>query len=87
MLRKHNLPEDNQAAFIELNFRKCKLLLSATYCASSQNHNYFFDNIDQGLDAYSTYERVALVGDFNAQVGEKLIDSFLYQHKLASVNR
>ena len=36
---------------------------------------------------YSPYERVALTGDFNAQVGEKSFDTFLYQHDLASINR
>ena len=87
MLTKHNLPEDIEAGFIELNFRKCKWLLCATYCAPSQNHNYFFDNIDRGLDVYSTYERVALAGDFNAQVGEKSFDTFLYQHELTSINK
>ena len=76
MLTKHNLPEDIEAAFIELNFRKCKWLLCATYGAPSQNHNYFFDDIYKYLDVYSTYERVLLAGDFNAQVGEKLFDSF-----------
>ena len=81
MLTKHNLPEDIEAAFIEL------LLLCATYRAPSQNHNYFFDNIDKGLDVYSTYERVAVAGDFNAQVGENTFDTFLYQHKLTSINR
>ena len=73
MLTKHNLPEDIEAAFIELNFRKCKWLLCATYRAPSQNHNYFFDNIDKGLDAYSTYERVALAGDFKRTGRLKII--------------
>ena len=82
MLTKYNLPEGIEAAFIELNFRKCKWLLCETYSAPSQNYNYFFDNIDKGLDVYSTYERVALVGDFNAQVGEKSINTFLYQNLL-----
>ena len=31
MFTKDNFPEDNKAAFIELNFRKCKWLLCATY--------------------------------------------------------
>ena len=35
---------------------------------------------------YSTYERVALAGGFNAQVGEKSFDTFLYQHELTSIN-
>ena len=47
MLAEHNIPEDTEAAFIKLNFRKCKWSLCATYRAHSQNHNYFFDNIDK----------------------------------------
>ena len=82
ILTQHNLPEDIKAVFTELNLRKCKWLLCATYCAPSQNHNYFFGNIDKGLDVYSTYER-----DFNAQVGEKSFDTFLYQHEPSSINR
>ena len=81
-LTKCNLPEDIEAAFIELNFRKCKWLLCGTYSAPSQNYNCFFDNIDKGLDVYSNYERVTLVGDFNAQVSEKSINTFLYQKNL-----
>ena len=73
---KHNLPEDTEVAFFELNFRKYKWLLCATYRAPSQNHNYFFDNIDKGLDLYFTHERVGLAGDFDAQVGEKSFDTF-----------
>ena len=87
MLTKHNLPEDIEAAFIELNFRKCKWLLCATYRAPSQNHNYFFDNIDKCLDLYSTNKRVVLASDLNAQVGEKSFDTFLYQHQLTSISR
>ena len=83
-LTKHNLPEDIEAAFTELSFRKCKWLLRATYRAPFQNHNYFFDNI--GLDVSFTNERVVLAGDFNAQVGEKLFNTFLYQHELISIN-
>ena len=66
MVTKHNLPEDIEAAFIELNFRKCKWLLCATYRAPYQNHNYFFHNIDKYLDVHSTYKRVVVAGDFNA---------------------
>ena len=87
MLTKHSLPEYIEAAFIELNFCKCKWLLTATYRAPCQNHNYFFDNIDKGLDVYSTYERVALTGDFNVEVGKKTFDTFLYHHELTSINR
>ena len=87
MLSKHNVFEDIEDAFIQLNFRKCKWLLCATYREPSQNHNYFFDNIDKCLVVYSTYERVALGCDFNAHVGGKLFDTFLYQYEITSINR
>ena len=32
---------------------------------------YHFDNIDKALDVYCQYDKVVLVGDFNAQIGEK----------------
>ena len=39
MLTKHNLPEGIETAFTEMNFRKCKWLLCATYRPISKNHN------------------------------------------------
>ena len=54
---KHHPSENIEAAFIELNFWKCKWLLCAKYCSSFQNHNYVFDNVDKDLDIYSTYNR------------------------------
>lgn len=87
LLIKHSPPENIETDFIELNFRKCKWLLYATYRLPSQNHQYFFDNIDKSLHVYFTYESVALASDFNTQVGEKSFDIFListrtYFHKL-----
>ena len=53
-----------------------------TYHPPSQNDLYFFDNLDKALDIYSCYEKVLLIGDFNAEVNEPLVDSFLYEHDL-----
>ena len=43
--------------------------------------------IKSNVDVYSTYERVALAGDFNAQVCEKSFHAFLYHHERTSINR
>ena len=51
-LTKHVLPTDIEALFIELNFRKCKWLLSEIYHPPSQSHQYFFDKLDNALDVY-----------------------------------
>ena len=48
--------------------------------------NIFFDRLDNALDLYSNYENILLAGDFNAQIGETYLDTFLYQHELKNVN-
>ena len=87
MVAKHCFPKDIEALFIELNFRKCKRLLCELYHPPSQKDQYFFDNIDEALDVYSTYEKVILGVDFNSQIGENCIDTFMYQHNLQSINK
>ena len=53
-----------------------QVILHPKYRPSSQNQMM-----------YSTYKRVAPAGEFNAQVGEKLFDFFLYQHEVTSINK
>ena len=53
ILTKHVLPTDIEALFIELNFRKCKWLLSGIYHPPSQSDQYLFDRLDKHLDVYS----------------------------------
>ena len=86
-LTKHVLPTDIEALFIELNFRKCKWLLSGIYHPPSQSDQYFFEKLDNALDVYSNYENILLAGDFNAQIGERCLDTFLYQYELENVNK
>lgn len=43
--------------------------------------------IDDVLDIYCAYERKWLAGDFNAQEGEKLLDTILYQNDLCDHNK
>ena len=87
MFTKHKFPDDIEAIFIEINFRKCKWLLCGLYHPPSQTDQYFFDNLDKALDVYSTYEIVLITGDFNVQEGEKCLDTFLYQHELKSLKK
>ena len=85
LLTKHVLPSDIECIFLELNFRKCKWLLVGTYHPPSQNDHYFFENLDKAIDVYSHYEKVLLAGDFNAEISEFCLDSFLYQHELKNL--
>ena len=44
--------------------------------------NTFFNNLYKALYVYSTYEKVLITGDFNAQDEQKCLDTYLYQHEL-----
>ena len=91
MLTKHNFPDNIEGFFIELNFRKCKWLSGRMYHPPSQPDQYFFNTSDKALYIYiyiySNYENVLLIGDFNAQIEETHLDTFLYQHKLENINK
>ena len=85
LLTKHSFPNDIEGLFVEINFRKRKWLLFGTYHPPSQNDQYYFDCLDKALDIYSSYEKVILTGDFNAQQSEYVFHSFLYQHDLKNL--
>ena len=72
--------------FVEIYFRKSKWLICGAYHPPSQSDQYFFDNIEKALDVYFQYEKIMLAGDFNAQIGEKYFEEFLFQHEFMSVN-
>ena len=38
----------------------------------------FFNDLDKTLYAYSKFDKILLVGDFNTEISEKRIKSFLY---------
>ena len=73
LLNIHNFPDDIEGLFIELNFRKSKLLLLGTYHPPSQNDDYYFKSIGDSLD----YQKYVLVGDFNADENEETMKQFL----------
>ena len=56
----------------------------ATYQPLSQNDKHYFNHLDKALDTYSNYEKVLLIGDFNAEITEHYIETFLYEHELSN---
>ena len=68
ILQKHIFPKDIKSIFVELLFRKCKYLLCWAYHPSSQSDEYFFNNLDKGLDTYRKYDKVLLEWDFNTRI-------------------
>ena len=61
--KKTFLPDDIEGIFIELNLRKYKCLLCATYHPPNQKHDYFFNHLGKAIDVYyQTYEKFLLIG-------------------------
>ena len=56
-----------------------------TYHPPSQSDQYFFEIVDKALDMYSYYDKILLTGDFNAEIHDNYLQSFLYQHELKSL--
>ena len=56
-----------------------------TYHPPSQSNQYYFNNFNRSLGTYRNYEKILLVGDFNAQTTDQYLSSFLYQHELSSI--
>ena len=74
-----------EGLFVELNFRKVKWLLLGTYHPPSQNDIYYFNQLDKAIDTYNNYEKILLIGDFNAETTEPCLESFLYEHDLQNL--
>ena len=81
LLEKHKFYDDMEGLFVELNFRKVKWLLLGTYHPPSQNDIYYFNQLDKAIDTYNNYEKILLIGDFNAETSEACLESFLYEHE------
>ena len=85
-LKNVNLPKDIEGVFIELNLRKVKWLLFATYHPPSQSDEYYFSRVSDCLDAFSSsYDRFLLVGDFNAEDSEETVFNFLEKHNAENI--
>ena len=63
------------------------MAIRGVYHPPSQPDQHLFNTSEHALDAYSNYENVLLIGDFNAEIGETHLDTFLYQHELANINK
>ena len=80
-LVRHVLLSDIEGLFIELNFRK----LGGYYSEHITHHvkvTHAISIIDKALDTYINFDRVLLVGDFNTEISENAMDTFLYQRDL-----
>ena len=67
---------DLEGIFIEINLRKSKWLLFATYKPPSFSKDNYFSLVNKALDDYgSKFENILLIGDHNTtNADEKLVE-------------
>ena len=86
VLNKYKLPSDIEGIFIELNFRKSKWLLFGTYHPPSQSDNYYFDQVGKALSFYNTtYDKILIAGDLNAEITEPCLSNFMDAYGLKCI--
>ena len=86
MLNLHRFPDDIEGLFLEVNLRKIKILLFATYHPPRQHDKYYFQCIGNALDVYSPkYEKYVLIGDLNAEESEAMTKQYLELYGLKSL--
>ena len=77
---------DFEGLFIEINLRKSKWLLLATYKPPSFSKDYYFALVNKALDAYSSkFENIILMGDFNTTPSEEILVEFLDDRELSNL--
>ena len=77
---------DFEGLFIEINLRKSKWLLLATYKPPSFSKDYYFALVNKALDAYSSkFENIILMGDFNTTPTEEVLVEFLEDRELSNL--
>ena len=85
-LSKHDFADGIEGIFVEISFRKSKWLLLGTYHPPSQNDNFYFNSIGQGIDVYTkSYDKFLLIGDFNAEEGEAVMENFMELYDLGNL--
>ena len=86
VLNNHQLPNDIEGIFIELNMKNNKWLLFGTYHPPSQCSRYYFSQVGKSLDAYlATYDKYIIVGDFNREETETGITDFIIDFDLNNI--
>ena len=77
---------DLEGMFVEINLRKSKWLLFATYKPPSFSKNNYFSLVNKALDAYgSKFENIILMGDLNTTNDDENLVEFLEDRELSNL--
>ena len=86
LLNEFQPPNDIEGLFIELNFRNNKWLLFGSYHPPNQCSKYYFSEVGITLEKYqSKYDKYVLVGDFNREETEPVLDNFMVDFGLNNI--
>ena len=86
IVEDHQMSNDIESIFIELNFRRNKWLLMGTYHPPSQCTNYFYSEVGKALDVYNnTYDNILLLGDFNEKESDTNTTNFMENYNLKNL--
>ena len=78
-----NLCDSIQGAPFEINLRKEKWLGISIYRPTSQNSEYFRNNLANMIDFFTkTYENYLIMGDFNIERSDRSLKTFLNSNNL-----
>ena len=79
------LKKSVEGIFIEINLRKVKFLLFATYHSThavyGMSNEDYLEEVGLALDVYSNYDKFILAGDFNMEVDLTYFSEFLNQYQ------
>ena len=85
-LKQYKAPNDLECGMIEINLKNKTWLLVAIYRPPSQTKQCFFDEISKMFNHYCRqYEKFILIGDFNCEIGDDVINDFVDSYELASL--
>ena len=66
-----------ESIFVEINFRKKKWLICASYNPHKSNISNHLHHLSKGLDNYiGNYDNILLLGDFNSEFSEPCLNDF-----------
>ena len=78
--------EDFEGLFIEINLRKSKWLLLATYKPPSLSKEFYFSQVNKALDAFgSNFENIILMGDLNTTDTDETLIEFLEDREFSNL--
>ena len=79
-------PLPTECFFVEINLCKHKWLVCCSYNPHRDNIKNHLQVISANLDLYSSkYEHIIVMGDFNADIGDKFMGDFCESYNLSSL--